>query len=51
MRFEHVPMSGHNRTWLLFSAWLLRLESGKWMWQPVSSITFLILFPPLPMTC
>lgn len=38
-------------TWLLFSAWLLRLESGKWMWQPVSSITFLMLLPPLPMTC
>ena len=37
-------------TWLLFSAWLFRLESGKWMWHPVSSITFLILLPPLPIT-
>lgn len=37
-------------TWLLFSAWLFLLESGKWMWQPVSSITFLMLLPPLPMT-
>lgn len=37
-------------TWLLFSAWLFLLESGKWMWHPVSSITFLILLPPLPIT-
>lgn len=38
------------KTWLLFSAWLFLLESGKWMWHPVSSITFLILLPPLPIT-
>lgn len=38
-------------TWLLFSAWLFLLESGKWMWHPVSSITFLMLLPPLPITC
>lgn len=37
-------------TWLLFSAWLFLLESGKWMWHPVSSITFLMLLPPLPIT-
>lgn len=41
---------GETVTWLLFSAWLFLLESGKWMWQPVSSITFLMLLPPLPMT-
>lgn len=39
-----------SQTWLLFSAWLFRLESGKWMWQPVSSITRFMLFPPLPIT-
>lgn len=38
-------------TWLLFSpAALWRLESGKWMWQDVTSITFLMLPPPLPIT-
>lgn len=44
-----VHVKRHS-TWLLFSAWLFLLESGKWMWQPVSSITFLILLPPLPIT-
>lgn len=38
-------------TWLLFSPWLCLLESGKCMWQPVSSITRLMLFPPFPITC
>ena len=47
------PITVHVKrqsTWLLFSAWLFLLESGKWMWHPVSSITFLILLPPLPIT-
>lgn len=35
---------------MLFSAWLFLFESGKWIWHPVSSITFLILLPPLPIT-
>lgn len=43
-------MSVAPQTWLLFSVWLFLLESGKWMWQPVSSITRLILLPPLPIT-
>ena len=39
-------------TWLLFSWTLLPLlESGKWIWQPVSCMTRLMLLPPLPMTC
>lgn len=38
------------QTWLLFSAWLFLFESGKWMWHPVSSITLLMLLPPLPIT-
>lgn len=38
-------------TWLLFSpAPLFRLESGKWMWQEVSSMTFLMFPPPFPIT-
>jgi hypothetical protein len=36
-------------TWLLFSFWLVLLESGKWMWQPVASMTCLMVLPPLPM--
>lgn len=38
-------------TWLLLSDWLFLLLSGKCMWQRVSSMTRLILLPPLPMTC
>jgi hypothetical protein len=32
-------------TWLLFSLGLLRLESGKWMWQLVSDMTRRIVLP------
>ena len=34
-------------TWLLFSWPEPRFESGKWMWHLVSSITFLMMAPPL----
>lgn len=49
-RRKGVIKTSSGQTWLLFSAWLFRLESGKWMWQPVSSITPFMLLPPLPMT-
>ena len=38
-------------TWFDFSVDPERFESGKWIWQPVSSITFLIVEPPFPITC
>ena len=47
-----LKYSWTNRyTWLLFSAPVQRLESGKCMWHPVSCITRCILAPPLPITC
>ena len=38
-------------TWLLFSSVLVLLESGKWMWHLVFSITALIELPLLPIMC
>ena len=38
-------------TWLLFSLGLLRFESGKWIWHPVSDMTLRIVFPPFPIIC
>lgn len=46
--FSTPSILPHNDTWLLFSVWLERLESGKWIWVNVSSMIFLILLPPRP---
>ena len=49
---SHIKKIGTNspamETWLLFSLALLLLESGKWMWQPVSAMTRRMV---LPETC